>query len=270
MLAFARPIPNLGWCGGLLLAFTFAAGPLAGCSDDEGDGGDDGASDGSDDGTSDGSDDGASDGSDDGSGEESSLSFFVTSSTQDGDLGGLEGADQVCQTLAAEVGAGDRTWRAYLSAENGGTPIHARDRIGTGPWWNALDVMLAADIAELHTLTGDAELFVDETGEKVNGQWNSSNGQDGAPLNEHDIMTGSDSDGMLLLVPGEATTCDDWTSNTLTPGPQVGHTDGMGPMMDTSEERYTSWNGGHATPGCSAADLGMTGGTGRIYCFAAD
>jgi len=257
MLAFARQIQHLVWRGGLLLALAVAAGPLAGCSDDEGDDSADGSSDGSD------------DGSDDGSGEEDSLSFFVTSSTQDGNLGGLAGADEICQTLAADAGAGDRTWRAYLSAENDGSPIHARDRIGTGPWWNALDVMLAADLDELHELIGDADLFVTETGEKVNGQWNGSNGQDGAPSNEHDILTGSDSAGQLIAS-DEATTCDDWTSNTLTPGPQVGHTDGMGPMMDTSEERYTSWNGGHATRGCSAADLSMTGSTGRIYCFAAD
>lgn len=245
MLTVARQIQDLARRGSLVLACVIATGSLASCSDD-----DDGA-----DGTGDSEDDG---------GEESSLSFFVSSSTQDGNMGGLEGADAICQDLADEVGAGDRTWRAYLSAENDGSPIHARDRIGTGPWFNALEVMLAADLAELHTLTGDADLFVTETGEKVDGQWNS------AALNEHDIVTGSDSQGMLHLVEGETTTCDDWTSNTLTPGPQVGHTDGMGPGMDTSMERYTSWNGGHATRGCSAADLAMTGSTGRIYCFAAD
>lgn len=129
--------------------------------------------------------------------------------------------------------------------------------------------MLAADLEELHALTGDPDLFVTETGEKVNGQWNGSNGQDGSPVNEHDIVTGSDSQGMLIVGPDQ-TTCDDWTSSSVTPGPQVGHTDGMGPGMDTSAPRYTSWNGGHATQGCSAADLAMTGSTGRLYCFAAD
>ncbi len=241
MLTFSRQIQHLVRRGSLALACVVAAGPLSSCSDDEGDGDEEG----------------------------SSLSFFVTSSTQDGDLGGLAGADQICQSLAAGVGAGSKTWRAYLSAANDGAPIHARDRIGTGPWFNALDVMLAADLTQLHGLTGDADLFVTETGDKVNGQWNGSNGQDGAAANEHDIMTGSDSQGELLMS-DEATSCDDWTSNTLTPGPQVGHTDGMGPMMDTSEPRYTSWNGGHATRGCSAADLAMTGSTGRLYCFATD
>jgi hypothetical protein len=244
MLTFARQVQRLVRRGSLALACVVVAGSLSSCSDDDGDADEDG-------------------------GSLSSLSFFVTSSTQDGDLGGLAGADEICQSLAADVEAGSRTWRAYLSAANGGTPIHARDRIGTGPWFNALDVMVAADLTALHGLSGDPDLFVTETGDKVNGQWNGSNGQGGLPANEHDIMTGTDSQGMLLIS-DEATTCDDWTSNALTPGPQVGHTDGMGPMMNTSEPRYTSWNGGHATRGCSAADLAMTGSTGRIYCFAAD
>lgn len=197
------------------------------------------------------------------------LSFFVTSTNQSGDLGGLSGADSLCEDLAGAVGAGDRTWRAYLSAENGGDPIHARDRIGDGPWYNALGAMVAADLAALHQLTGDAELFVTETGERVNGQWNSANGMNGAPPNEHDIMTGSDSEG-LLLSNDMVTTCGDWTSDTLTPGPQVGHSDGMGPMMATDMPRFISWNGGHATQGCSSEALSMTGSAGKFYCFAAD
>jgi hypothetical protein len=198
------------------------------------------------------------------------LSFFVTSSTQDGNLGGLAGADATCERLATAVGAGDKTWRAYLSAENGGTPIHARERIGTGPWMNAMGMMIAANLTALHapTLVGNADLFITEEGEKVNGQWNSSNGMNGAPVNEHDIMTGSDSSGMLIMT--GTTTCADWTSNTLTPGPQVGHTDGMGPGMDATMPNFTSWNGGHAAAGCSAADLAARGGAGRFYCFAAN
>lgn len=194
------------------------------------------------------------------------LSFFVTSTTQDGDLGGLEGADDLCDELATGAGAGNRTWRAYLSAENGGSPIHARSRIGDGPWYNAAGAMLAEDIDGLHdaALTGNAELFIDENGLRINGQWN------GTPPNEHDIMTGSDSNGMLLLVANMTTTCNDWTSNTLTPGPQVGHSDGMGPDMNTSTPNFTSWNGGHGSRGCSSELLSMTGSAGRIYCFAAD
>ena len=197
-------------------------------------------------------------------GEGTDLSFFVTSSNQDGNLGGLDGADAICDDLATAVGAGDRTWRAYLSTENGGTPIHARSRIGTGPWYNADGVLLANDLDELHdpSLVGDPELVVDETGEPVNGQWN------GVAPNEHDVITGSDASGMLLLT--DVTTCSDWTSNTLQPGPQVGHTDGMGPMMNTSMPNFTSWNGGHAAAGCSAADLQSRGGAGKFYCFAAN
>lgn len=190
------------------------------------------------------------------------LGMFITSTTQDGDLGGLEGADRICQDLAAAVGAGNRTWRAYLSAENGGNPIHARERIGNGPWYNAAGDLVAEDLDALHSLVGDADLFLDENGAQINGQWN------GVSPNEHDIMTGSDSDGMLLM--DETTTCNDWTSNTLEPGPQVGHSDGMGPGMNTSEARFTSWNGGHASRGCSLELLRMSGGAGRFYCFAAN
>jgi hypothetical protein len=198
----------------------------------------------------------------------SGLSFFVTSTQQDGNLGGLAGADAICDKLATAVGAGSKTWAAYLSAENNGSPINARDRIGSGPWVNAAGVQLAPSVEALHspTMVGNSELFITEKGEKVNGQWNGSNGMNGAPVNEHDVMTASDSNGMLLTT--MTTTCADWTSNTLTPGPQVGHTDGMGPGMDTSMARFTSWNGGHATQGCSAALLAPSGSTGRLYCFA--
>lgn len=209
--------------------------------------------------------------SDDDSGESSTtqanqpgdLSFFVTSTTQDGDIGGLSGADDICQELADEVGAGDKTWAAYLSAANSGQPIHARSRIGEGPWYNALGTMVAADLTALHQLSGNADLFVTESGEKVNGQWN------GVAPNEHDIITGSDVMGMLKL-DDESSTCNDWTSADLTPGPQVGHSDGMGPMMNTAEVRFTSWNGGHPAAGCDEASLAMRGSTGRFYCFAAE
>jgi hypothetical protein len=196
----------------------------------------------------------------------SDVTFFVTSTTHDGNLGGLEGADQICDDLATAVGSGNRTWRAYLSAENGGDPIHARDRIGNGPWENAAGDVLAEDIDALHapTMVGNAQLFINEKRERINGQWNA------AEVNEHDIMTGSGPDGRLLMVPDMSTTCADWTSNSMMPGPQVGHTDGMGPGMDTSMERYTSWNGGHPARGCSTEMLAPSGSTGRFYCFAAD
>jgi hypothetical protein len=196
----------------------------------------------------------------------SDMTFFVTSTSQDGNLGGLDGADAICDELATAVGSGNRTWRAYLSAENGGDAINARDRIGNGPWENAAGEVLAEDLDALHDpdLVGDPNLFIDEKGVRINGQWN------GGDPNEHDIMTGSNSDGMLLMVADTTTTCDDWTSNSMAPGPQVGHTDGMGPMMNTSMPNFTSWNGGHASRGCSSELLSMSGSTGRIYCFAAD
>jgi hypothetical protein len=194
----------------------------------------------------------------------SDMTFFVTSTSQDGNLGGLDGADAICDMLATAVGSGNRTWRAYLSAENGGDAINARDRIGNGPWENADGDLLAEDLDALHdpALVGDFELFINEKGERINGQWN------GTPPNQHDVMTGSDSNGMLFM--DMVTTCEDWTSNSMMPGPQVGHTDGMGPEMNTAEARFTSWNGGHAAAGCSAEALQMRGGAGKFYCFAAD
>ena len=123
--------------------------------------------------------------------------------------------------------------------------------------------MLAADLEALHALTGDADLFIDENGEKINGQWN------GVSPNEHDIITGSDTTGSLLM--GEMnSTCEDWTSNTLTVGPQVGHTDGLGPNMGMMVPNHTSWNGGHGAAGCSTELLAMRGSAGRFYCFAAN
>jgi hypothetical protein len=217
---------------------------------------------------SDSDDDDASEG-----GNTSDMTFFVTSTTQDGDLGGLEGADQICDDLATAVGAGDHEWRAYLSAEDdgNGSPVNARDRIGNGPWINAAGVTLADSLEELHSasMVGNAELFINEKRERINGQWNGSNGMDGAAPNQHDVMTGSDSNGMLLITE-MTTTCADWTSNTMEPGPQVGHTDGMGPMMNTAQAAYTSWNGGHAAAGCSQEGLEERGGAGKFYCFAAD
>lgn len=237
---------SLAHYGRAFVACAVAAGSFCACSDSD--------------------DDGDADDTSTEALEPSQMSFFVTSSTHDGNLGGLDGADEICNDLADAAGAGNKTWAAYLSAENDGTPIHARTRIGEGPWYNAEGVLVAQDLTSLHTLVGDHDLFITEKGERVNGQWNSSTGTDGAPANEHDIMTGSDSNGMLFV--DMTTTCDDWTSNTLTPGPQVGHTDGMGPGMDTSMPRYTSWNGGHAAQGCSALDLAARGGAGRFYCFA--
>jgi hypothetical protein len=188
-------------------------------------------------------------------------SFFVTSATSvTGNLGGLAGADLTCQRLAIAAGHGGSNWRAYLSVErdpaNGNQPTHARDRIGTGPWFNANRVLIANNVAELHSRTGDAELFVDEHGLRINGQWTGSP----APV-QHDILTGSTADGRVLA----GATCADWTSGSTNAIGQVGHSDGMGPNQSTAGA-LSSWNSAHANLNC--ADTAPRGGAGRIYCFA--
>jgi hypothetical protein len=189
------------------------------------------------------------------------LSFFVTSTTNPtGNLGGLRGADALCQSLATAVGAGSKTWRAYLSVErdsdNGNNPTNARTRIGTGPWVNAAGVAVAANVNDLHARRGDASVFVDERGQRINGQWTGSP----APV-QHDILTGSSADGSLMA----GLTCSDWTSSSSTVAAQVGHSDGFGPNQDTSGS-LSSWNSAHANASC--ADTAPRGGAGRVYCFA--
>ena len=190
-----------------------------------------------------------------------SLSFFVTSATSTtGNLGGVAAADATCQRLATAVGQGSRTWRAYLSAERDNTnndlPSNARDRIGAGPWYNASGALIANNVAELHARTGDASLFVDERGQRINGQWT------GSPTpNQHDILTGSNADGTLM----RGFTCADWTSSATTAVGQVGHSDGMGPNQSTAGA-LSSWNSAHANLNC--ADTAPRGGGGRFYCFA--
>jgi hypothetical protein len=191
----------------------------------------------------------------------SGLSFFVTSTkSTTGNIGGLRGADAMCQSLAQAAGAGNKTWRAYLSverdADNGNQPTHARSRIGNGPWINAKGVTVAASLAELHARRGDATVFVDERGQMINGQWTGSP----SPV-EHDIMTGSAADGTLLA----GLTCGDWTSDATSAIGQVGHSDGMGPGGDTSGA-LSSWNSAHTNQNC--ANTAPRGGAGRIYCFA--
>ena len=139
-----------------------------------------------------------------------SMSFFVTSATSvTGNLGGLAGADATCQRLGAAAGQGARTWRAYLSVErdsaNANQPANARDRIGAGPWYNANLALVANNVAELHSRTGDAAVFLDERGQRINGQWTNSP----SPV-QHDILTGSNADGTLLA----GSTCSDWTSDS--------------------------------------------------------
>lgn len=189
------------------------------------------------------------------------MSFFVTSQGpgKGGDLGGLAGADKHCQDLAAAVGAGARTWRAYLSTQGDGA-VNARDRIGDGPWQNARGVVIAKDVAELH---GDNNLTkrtaLSEKGEVINGRGDSPN--------RHDILTGSQADGTPFPA-GQDRTCGNWTSSTRGAA-MVGHSDRMGLRDDAPSK---SWNSSHPSRGqdggCSQADLRSTGGDGLFYCFA--
>ena len=190
------------------------------------------------------------------------MSFFVSSTgSKTVNLGGLRGADKICQGLASAVGLGNKTWRAYLSAEkdpdNGNKSTDARSRIGTGPWANAKGVVIAKDLDELHARKGDADLFLDERGQRVPGNW-----PDSPRPNAHDVLTGSTADGRVMA----GKTCNDWTSEGADLQAQVGHSDGLGPMGDPSG-RYASWNSSHENGSC--ADTAPRGGAGRIYCFAA-
>ena len=186
------------------------------------------------------------------------MSFFVTSvGLGDGaNLGGLEGADAHCQALAEAAGAGDRTWRAYLSTEAPDERgVSARDRIGIGPWHNALGELVASDLDQLHI---SPNIFkrtaLDENGNPVNGRGDSPN--------EHDILTGTQEDGTAYFSDDDDHTCNNWTSNDEGSA-QVGHHDRHG-------GGNTSWNSAHATRGCSQEGLISTGGAGLLYCFAAD
>jgi hypothetical protein len=192
-----------------------------------------------------------------GAGSKSKTTFFVTSDTSmTGKLGGLAGADKRCQDLAAKAGFGDRTFHAYLSTAT----VNAKDRIGAGPWVNALGTIVAADLTALHAAKGNIDIFgVDENKMKINGQWNSS------ADNQHDILTGSMPDGTVQA----GKTCMDWTSDSDQANAQIGHCDGMGPGMATTGT-YTSWNSSHENGPGGCADTKPKGGAGRLYCFAID
>ncbi len=200
------------------------------------------------------------------------MSFFITSvgSGKGADLGGINGADAHCQKLGAAAGAGAKSWRAYLSvpgtfptaatttaAANPGVPaIHARDRIGKGPWFSAKGTLVARDIAHLHNGNNlGKETALDERGNVVKGR--------GDTPNEHDILTGTRSDG-TAFAPQTDTTCKAWTSST-DGSAIVGHHDRMGPNADNWAK---SWNFSHQSAGCSQEALVRTGGSGRLYCFA--
>ena len=190
------------------------------------------------------------------------MSFFVTSAGpgNGADLGGLAGADRQCQALGATAGAGNRTWRAYLSQQP--TPnvpgINARDRIGKGPWMNAKGVVIATDVENLHGANNiNKQTALTETGAMINGR--------GDTPNIHDVLTGSQPNG-TFIAGNVNTTCGNWTQSGEGSA-MVGHHDKTG--LDESAPAK-SWNSSHMTRGCSADALKSTGGAGLFYCFAAD
>ncbi len=188
---------------------------------------------------------------------EDRMGFFVTSvgPGNGGDLGGLAGADAHCQSLAEAAGSGDRTWRAYLSTSFDGDPvIHAGDRIGGGPWYNADGLLIARGVTDLHIGNNRMSLAmsVSETGERIAGR--------GEDPNRHDILTGTLADGTAAV----GMNCNNWTSGGEGAA-MVGHHDREGGGQDGS-----SWNAAHPSRGCSQDDLRASGGDGLFYCFAAD
>lgn len=196
------------------------------------------------------------------SGGKPGMGFFVASANpgRGGDLGGLAGADRQCQSLATAAGAGNRTWRAYLSQQP--TPnvpgINARDRIGKGPWLNAKGVVIATDVENLHTANNISKATaLTETGVPVNGRTDKPN--------LHDMLTGSQPNG-TWIAGNVNTTCGNWTQSGEGSA-MVGHHDKTG--LDDSVPAK-SWNSSHLTRGCSPEALQSTGGGGLFYCFAAD
>lgn len=190
------------------------------------------------------------------------MTFFVSSagSGNGADFGGLEGADKHCQTLASAVGAGNKTWRAYLSTQ-GANAVNAKDRIGKGPWHNAKGVVIARSVEELHMGNNiNRETGLTERGERVLARLDTPPGP-----NQHDILTGTREDG-TAFPDAQDRTCGNWTKSGEGSA-MLGHFDRMG--LDNSPAAH-SWNAAHPSAGCSDPALVKTGGAGKLYCFAAN
>jgi hypothetical protein len=195
------------------------------------------------------------------------MTFFVTGSGpgKGADLGGIDGADQYCQTLAARHGAGGKTWHAYLSTQgaDGKPAVDARDRIGKGPWQNFKGDVVATGVDDLHSDNNklSAMTSLSERGQIIPGV--------GFAPNRHDVLTGSSPEGRAFPA-GEDRTCRNWTSSTQGTA-MVGHIDRKGLRDDAASK---SWNSSHPSRGpdggCSQSDLRGTGGDGLFYCFAAN
>lgn len=188
------------------------------------------------------------------------MGFFVTSAGggKGADLGGLAGADRLCQQLATEAGAGERTWRAYLSLQGSKEVklVNARDRIGAGPWRNAAGVVIARDVEHLHSAGHNLNktTALDERGRPVSGQL-------------HDILTGTRADGYAPSYLDPDLTCGNWTRSGQEGAALVGHFDGADGRGDPW---WRSWNSAHQSRGCSPEGLKELGGGGLLYCFASD
>jgi hypothetical protein len=195
--------------------------------------------------------------------QQAAMTFFVTSvgKGSGADLGGLDGADAHCNALAKAAGSSLTNWRAYLSttAPGGDAGVNARDRIGKGPWHNAKGVLIAKNVADLHSEEANVtkQTALTEKGEPVKGR--------GDQPNEHDILTGSDPDGRYSTAGGD-TTCGNWTKSGEGSA-IVGHHDRAG-LKDT--RHMNSWNSSHGSRGCSQDQLKSSGGAGLVYCFAAN
>jgi hypothetical protein len=187
-------------------------------------------------------------------------SFFLTSAGpgQGANLGGIAGADRHCAMLADAAGFTGRTWRAYLSqpASGGTAAVNARDRIGSGPWYNVKNELIASNVADLH---GDNAKWTKQT--VLNEKGLVTNGRGDTP-NRHDILTGSQLDGTAYPA-GTDTTCSNYTISAADGKVRVGHFDKVG-----GGENPTSWNSAHLSNGCGQANLQATGGDGLFYCFA--
>ena len=183
--------------------------------------------------------------------QDTSASFFITSQNpgNGADLGGLAGADAHCGSLAEAAGIAGKTWRAYLSDSS----EDARDRIGSGPWYNVKGDKVADSVDDLHSDSNalSKTASISETGAVINGR--------GDTPNRHDILTGSDLQGRLV-----GNSCEDWTSSGEGSA-MVGHHDRTG-----GGDNPTSWNSAHGSRGCSLENLRGTGGDGLFYCFAID
>jgi hypothetical protein len=198
------------------------------------------------------------------SAQQEAMTFFITSvgMGKGADLGGLEGADAHCKALAKAAGSTKTNWRAYLSttAPRGDAGVNARDRVGKGPWRNAKGVMIARDVDDLHSAGNkiDKQTGLTEKGEMIAGS-----GQQG---NRHDILTGSDPQGLYSTAGGD-TTCGNWTKSGEGSA-IVGHHDRSG--LNKATRHMMSWNSAHGSRGCSQDLLKASGGAGLFYCFVAD